>query len=339
MGGGSFGPFELLRPLGEGGFGTVFEAFDHESQRPVALKIIRDDAIFDQRARQRFLREIEAARRLQHKHIARVYRAGFHAERGYVSMRLYRGGTLSGWRSRQGNLQPQQAMRVMHHVADALTYAHRRQIIHRDVKPSNILLDERQGAYLCDFGMAKVRGMISVTRDRDIAGTIYYMSPEQVRGLKLVNEASDIYSLGVILFEMLTGRVPFDGDSKLAILEAIVHTPPPRPRAVNPAITPNVEHVVLRCLDKQPHRRYSTPLVLASAYYQALLDDGLLKPPSAPPRNPAAKKRPSPAPRAPIPSPDTPGRPRKSRGQHQRQLWYLVLVVLGVVFLLMMISR
>ena len=168
-----FGPYQIIRLLGEGGFSTVYEAFDHELRKVVALKLLPQDANFSATARQRFAREIEVARRLQHRRIVKVYRAGFLDDRGFISMKLMPGGTLDHWQ-RRGQLDPASIVRVIQHIAEALQYAHQGEVLHRDVKPSNILLDQQGHAYLCDFGLTKVRGMVTVTRHADVIGTVHY---------------------------------------------------------------------------------------------------------------------------------------------------------------------
>lgn len=269
-----FGPYQIMRCIGEGGFSAVFKAYDHELRRYVALKLIHSHIVFQGASRQRFRREIEAARRLRHPHIVKVYRAGFYRDRAFVSMKYIDAGTLEQQLLSGIRLGPTQSARVVRHIAGALDHAHGQGIIHRDVKTSNVLLDGSGRSYLCDFGLVKIRGMATVTRDSDIMGTVLYMSPEQVRGLKRMTPASDIYSLGVLLFELVAHRLPFDRSTRAGILQAIVHSPPPSPRDFNPSVSANVEKVLLRALAKDPRKRYQTAGQLAAAYQQALDSDG-----------------------------------------------------------------
>jgi serine/threonine-protein kinase len=171
----------------------------------------------------------------------------------------------------------------MRHTARALDYALRLGVIHRDVKPSNIFYADGDRRIVClgDFGLAKVRGLGTVTRQGQVIGSIYYMAPEQVRGLINMTARSDVYSLGVVLYEMLTGRMPFEGQSQANILHAIVHGDPPQPRQFSNAITPEMERVILRALNKDPDRRYATAGELAAAFQNTLPNGGQVATPPA----------------------------------------------------------
>ncbi|MCO5187106.1 MAG: serine/threonine protein kinase [Anaerolineae bacterium] len=316
-----FDSYQITRELGRGGFSVVYEAYDHQLQRYVALKILNQDVVFSHTGRERFKREVEAARRLHHAHIIRVYRAGFHNNRAFLSMALIRGGTVANLRTRQPIPPPEVTARIIRHTARALEYAHRHDIVHRDVKPSNILLDQNGRAYLSDFGMARVRGMATVTRRDDIIGSVQYMSPEQVHGLLYASKASDIYSLGVVLYELVTGRVPFGyaNQHSATVLSEIVSRPPPRPSTINPQISPVVESILLKALHKDPAQRFRSPLQLAAAYQGAAL------------RQPVRVMRPKHA---------------EQGGRHSRQRrpasdnqnpWLMYVLLVGAILFLMLI--
>lgn len=270
MSGATIGHYTIYRPLGSGGFSQVYAAHDRQQGQMVALKLLNPVVTQTPEGQQRFLREVEAARRLNYRHIVPVYAAGIAGGRAYLAMRLMRGGTLAQRLARRPILDAVAAAQVMRHTARALDFARGLGVVHRDVKPSNIFYDDRQLVCLGDFGLAKVRGLETVTQFGQIIGSVYYMAPEQVRGLLYTNELSDVYSLGVVLYEMLTGRVPFAGQSQASVLHAIVHADPPRPRQVNGTITPAVEAVILRALCKDPGRRYASAGELAAAYQNAL---------------------------------------------------------------------
>lgn len=326
----AFGPFQIGSLLGEGGFSAVYEAYDPQLGRKVALKLIHPHIVFTTEGQQRFLREVEAARRLQHRHIVRVLQAGFYEGRGFVTMELMSGGTLHQFEQSQKTINPQTTARVVRHVARGLDYAHRRGIIHRDVKPSNIFFRQDRVVCLGDFGMAKVQGMSPITRSSDVIGTLQYMSPEQVRGLVHMTAASDIYSLGVVLYEMVTGRRPFDHPSQAALLHAIVHTPPPRPRDVNASVTPQVERVLLQALSKDPARRFSQASQLAAAYQAALERDHVfISPPVSPRKNARSNVKAGAQP--------APARPHHRDTLQRPGFWLFLLALLA--FLLFLSTR
>ncbi|MEZ4540981.1 MAG: serine/threonine-protein kinase [Chloroflexota bacterium] len=311
-----FGPYILHEPLGEGGFSRVYRAHDQRRRVDVALKLLDPAATATEEGRQRFLREVEAARRLRSRHIVPVYETGIHDNRAFLALRLMRGGTLAQRLARTPILDDPAAAQVLRHVARALDHARRYGIIHRDVKPSNIFYDANGVVCLGDFGLAKVRGLVTVTKLGQIIGSVYYMAPEQVRGLIYTSERSDVYSLGVVLYEMMTGRVPFQGQSQANVLHAIVHSPPPRPRQINSRITPEVERVILRALHKDPQRRYASAGELAAAFQQAAF------PGQAPPRRIATQ-------------------PRRGEGPTTAQrpeFWVAVLGLLGLLLLILFLA-
>lgn len=270
--GDAFGSYTIREPLGEGGFSQVFRAYNPRRRETVALKLLHPSVTHTEEGRQRFLREVVASRRLRHRHIVPVYETGIHEDRAFLVMRLMRGGTLAARLDHTPILDWGSAALVIRHTARALDHARRLGVIHRDVKPSNIFYydDEQRLVCLGDFGLAKVRGLATVTRMGQVIGSIYYMAPEQVRGLAFTTERSDVYSLGVVLYEMLTGRVPFQGQSQAGILHAIVHAEPPRPRQYNGKITPEMERVIMRALSKGPERRPATAGDLAAAFQATL---------------------------------------------------------------------
>ncbi|MBI2901565.1 MAG: protein kinase [Planctomycetes bacterium] len=256
-----FGNYTLLAELGRGGMGVVYRAEQKSLGRPVALKILsvaQDWASEETLAR--FRREGEVMARLAHPDVVAVHDFGVHEERVYIAMELVHGMQLD--RYVQSHFPTfEQSLAIVARVARALYHAHGQGIVHRDVKPSNILVDTNGNPKLSDFGLAKVEGA-KVSRSGAILGTPVYMSPEQATG-EGVDARSDVYGLGAVLYEMLTGAPPYLGTSVESIVHQVVHREPVPPRVVNPKVPIDVETICLRAMEKSRDRRYATALALA----------------------------------------------------------------------------
>ncbi len=259
-----FGDYEIFEELGRGGMGVVYRARQISLNRPVALKMIRESRLASSEQIQRFQTEAEAAARLNHPGIVPVYEIGQHDGNYFFSMGLFEAGSLEDLLAK-GPLPPRRAAEIVGSVARTVHFAHSRNIVHRDLKPANVLLDELGQARLTDFGLAKdVASDSQLTYDGQVMGTPSYMSPEQAAGRSAeVGPLSDVYSLGAILFRLVTNRPPFPGRSILDTLQAAIHEEPQSPRQFNEHVDLDLSTICLKCLEKDPARRYPSAAELA----------------------------------------------------------------------------
>ena len=255
--------YRVERLLGSGAMGTVYLAHDVHLERPVALKLLAAELARDERFRERFLRESRTAARLEHPAIVPIYAAGEAEGTLFLAMRYVEGSDLRDIIKQQGPLDPDRVVAIVGQVAEALDTAHEAGLVHRDVKPGNILVDPAGRAYLCDFGLAKHSSTVnSLTRDTAFVGTIDYIAPEQIQGGS-VDGRADEYALGCVLYEALTGLPPFRRDSDLAVVFAHLKEPPPLPTATRPELPDGIDAVVARALAKHASQRYASCAELA----------------------------------------------------------------------------
>jgi serine/threonine-protein kinase len=269
------GPYQIVAPLGKGGMGVVYKAYQPNLRRYVALKVLPQRYTDDPTFVGRFWQEARAAAKLEHPHILPIYDYGEYEGYHYIAMQLVRDGSLV--QLLHGDpLLLEQIGHIITQVSGALDYAHSREVIHRDVKPDNVLISRQSGCMLTDFGIAKLlESTAHLTLTGTSVGTPTYMSPEQIRGDEDVDGRSDIYSLGVVLYEMATGRPPFQGPTVQAIQWKHLKESPLPPCRLNPALPEGVEAVILKALAKNREERYATASDMALAL-QAALPRGLL---------------------------------------------------------------
>jgi predicted Ser/Thr protein kinase len=261
----TIGPYRVIEQVGVGGMATVYKAYQPSMDRYVAIKILPHYLSQDPEFVKRFQREARAIARLEHAHILPVHDYGEYEGIAYIVMRYVEAGTLKD-RMAQGQLPLDEIDRLIEQIGGALDYAHRLGVIHRDIKPGNVLLDTQGDTYLSDFGLARMmEATQQLTASGVGVGTPAYMSPEQGQGVK-VDHRSDIYSLGVILYEMVTGRVPYEAETPMAVVIKHITDPLPLPRTVKPDVPEPIERVILRALAKDPAHRYQT----AGEFVQAL---------------------------------------------------------------------
>ena len=261
---GELGDYELLEVVGRGGQGVVFRARQKSLNRTVALKMISLGSWATEAHLKRFRREAEAAASLEHPGIVPIYEVGEGDGSCYFSMRFVEGGQLDQV-IKQKPTSIRQAAELISKIARTVHYAHEHGILHRDIKPGNILLDAKGEPLLTDFGLARlVEAESTVTRTKEVMGTPSYMAPEQAMGNNLaVSSATDVYGLGAVLYQLLTGHPPFAGGTTYETIKLVLDTEPRQPRLLNPKIDRDLSTICLKCLEKNPKRRYSSALALA----------------------------------------------------------------------------
>jgi eukaryotic-like serine/threonine-protein kinase len=261
---GELGDYELLEEIGRGGQGVVFRARQKSLNRTVALKVISLGQWASKVHLKRFRREAEAAASLDHPSIVPIYEVGERDGSCYFSMKFVEGGQLDEV-ARRTPISIRQAAELIAKVARTVHYAHEHGILHRDIKPGNILLDAKGEPHLTDFGLARlVESESSVTHTLDILGTPSYMAPEQAVGNNTaVSNATDVYGIGAVLYQLLTGHPPFAGGTTYETIKLVLDTEPRQPRLLNPKIDRDLSTICLKCLEKDPKHRYTSALALA----------------------------------------------------------------------------
>jgi serine/threonine-protein kinase len=261
--------YRLVALIGEGGMAAVYRAVDTRLGRNVAVKVLHPEYARDQPFLQRFQQEAEFAASLgAHPNIVAIYDIGQDDAVHYIVMELVEGRDLKDIIRERAPLEVSEAFSIARQVASALDFAHKRGLVHRDIKPQNIMVTDAGVAKVTDFGIARSLSASQLTRTGMVIGTAHYFAPEQAQGMPAA-PASDIYSLGIVLYEMVTGHLPFDADSPIAVAMQHLHSEPPPPWDYNPALSTRAGAVVLRALEKDPERRYRDATEFASALSEA----------------------------------------------------------------------
>jgi len=249
------GRYEIIARIGGGGMAVVYKAYDTLLQRNVAVKVLREQFVHDEEFIQRFLREARSAASLSHPNVVSIYDVGQDDDTHYIVMEYIEGGTLNDIIKERAPLQPEEAVRFASQICDALDHAHLNGIIHRDIKPHNILISKNGRIKVTDFGIARAATSSGLTQTGAVLGSVHYFSPEHAKGVQQ-GEKSDIYSLGAVLYQMVTNRLPFPGDSPISVALKHLQEEIEEPRAINPLIPQSVENIILKAMRKDPEERY-----------------------------------------------------------------------------------
>ncbi|MBS7530350.1 Stk1 family PASTA domain-containing Ser/Thr kinase [Hazenella sp. IB182353] len=266
------GRYEVLNRVGGGGMAVVYRAKDILLNRHVAIKVLNESLSNDSEFIRRFSREAQAAASLSHHNIVNVYDVGKDGYTHYIVMELVTGPTLKEHIQKNGPLPVKEAAQIAIQICDGLAHAHDAQIVHRDIKPHNILLGTNGQVKVTDFGIARAASSSTITQTGSVMGSVHYFSPEQARG-GVIGAKSDIYSLGVVFYEMLTGQLPYDGDSAISIALKHLQETPIDPREVNPQIPESMINIVMRALEKDPSMRYTSARAMMQDIQYAVQND------------------------------------------------------------------
>lgn len=251
------GRYEVVERIGAGGMAIVYKAKDLLLNRVVTIKVLRDQFVTDEDFIRRFRREAQSAASLSHPNIVSIYDVGKDGDTEYIVMEFVEGRNLKEIIREYAPLSTEQSVNLAKQITGAIQNAHEKHIIHRDIKPHNILVTSNGHAKVTDFGIARAVSSATVTHTGDIVGSVHYLSPEQAKGIQS-NEQSDIYSLGIVLYELLTGKVPYDGETPIAIALKHLQQDPVPPSKLNPRISKDLEGVIMRAISKSPEQRYLT---------------------------------------------------------------------------------
>lgn len=330
------GPYRIMEQLGQGGMATVFKAYHASLDRYVAIKVLHQAFMEDPNFLARFQREARLVAKLEHPNIVPIYDYAEYEGQPYLVMKFIEGETLKA-RLQQGPLSPAEVSRMVELVGSALTYAHKQGILHRDIKPSNVILANDGQVYLADFGLARIAqsGESTLTTDM-VLGTPQYISPEQAMAKKDLDEGTDIYSFGVMIYEMTVGRVPFSGDTPFSVIHDHIYSPLPLPSSVNPNISPDLERFLMKALSKERADRFKDVPAMVKAFNEAWSHGASGLPAGVPPVSASAAVTIPPVPPATTesagltPPPAGPGQTATLKKQSRIPVWVWIVGTLGL---------
>ena len=274
------GRYEILARIGGGGMALVYKAYDTVLQRHVAVKVLRDQFVHDEEFIQRFRREARSAASLSHPNVVSIYDVGQDGDIHYIVMEYIEGGTLNDIIKERAPLQPEEATGIAAQICDALSHAHQNGIIHRDIKPHNILINRNGRIKVTDFGIARAVTSSDITQTGAVLGSVHYFSPEHAKGIPQ-GEKSDIYSLGAVLYQMLTNRLPFPGESPISVALKHLQEHVEEPRAINPLIPQSLENIILKAMRKDPNERYESASEMLQDLETCMLPERMSEPKAA----------------------------------------------------------
>ena len=307
--------YEIIEKIGSGGMADVYKARCHTLNRMVAVKMLKEEFSWDENFVNRFKMEAQAAARLAHPNIVNVFDVVDEQDCHYIIMELIEGITLKSYIAKKGRLEWKESIGIAIQMAQGISAAHQQNIIHRDIKPQNIIISMDGKVKVADFGIA--RAVSSNTKDGHAIGSVHYISPEQARG-DFVDARSDIYSLGITMFEMVTGRLPFDGENTVAVAIAQLENPITPPKECNPDIPESLEQIILKCTEKKPENRYSSAEAVIADLRRALLNpyDSLVSPETDRQEDSGSKKQEQEAVKKEDKPSDSPGNKKKRPKGH-----------------------
>lgn len=332
--------YTVMEQLGRGGMATVFKAYHASLDRYVALKVMHPAFMEDENFLARFQREARVVAKLEHPNIIPVYDFSDHDGRTYLVMKYVEGMTLKG-RLQEGPIPPDEGVKIIETLGAGLAYAHEQGVLHRDIKPSNVILAKDGQIFLADFGLARIASAGESTLSSDMMiGTPQYISPEQALGERDLGPATDIYSFGVVVYELVVGQVPYSSDTPFSVVHDHIYKPLPLPRTVNPNVPESMERILLKSLAKDPADRFESVDVMVTAFKKSVLGDTL-------PDVEHVASVPTPTP-APIPSvgkgPTVASQPEsaveeKPKKKRKFRWWYVPLILLFCFFTLVILSN